>query len=309
MKEIVIDRYCLETCLVNNYDNNIIIEVEIENAILNLSRIEYIYVIEKNDSLNSTINQTILNETINITLNYNLTEVGIIEVNYSAVINEPVLWIKKIDLKRTNYTLISKKAYNITIQSTDSLRGNIRPIVILNNSELELEKFNQISDLRNRLKEIEAPIDKKEGEKSIKKLKELNYKIAIISSGPKHLAERAKKELKIDYAYSNNLLIKKGKIAGSKNIKHWPIRYGNKGEILRELCRKHNIDLKDAIVICNGNNDIKMARSAGLAIALNPTEEEITKYCNVTIKDGTLKDVLKFVEEFEKRESIFNHIG
>jgi len=149
----------------------------------------------------------------------------------------------------------------------------------------------------------------KEGVKeTIKMLKRRGYKTAIISSGPKELAERAMKEVGIDYIYANQLVFENGKVKGTTDIKHWPIRYGNKGESLRILCTKHKIDLKDVIVVCNENNDIKMARSAGLAIALNPTEDEIKRYCNVIIENGTLKDILKVIDKFEQRKSVFEYL-
>src|SRR3989344_4353495 len=49
----------------------------------------------------------------------------------------------------------------------------------------------------------------------ISDLKEKGIKTAIISSGEKHLALRAQKELGIDYIFSNELVIKKNKITGS----------------------------------------------------------------------------------------------
>ncbi len=50
------------------------------------------------------------------------------------------------------------------------------------------------------VKKIKYSLDVKE---TLSRLKELDYKTAIISSGPKELAERAKKELGIDYIYTN----------------------------------------------------------------------------------------------------------
>lgn len=131
-----------------------------------------------------------------------------------------------------------------------------------------------------------------------KELKKKGYKLAIISAGPKELAERAKEELGIDYIYTNELLIKDNKIVGSRDIKHWPIRSGNKADALRELCRKHNTDLRDVIIVGHDEADVKMAKSAGFAIALNPTSEELVKYSNAVVK-GSIKNILKLIEEFE----------
>src|SRR3989338_1057465 len=89
-------------------------------------------------------------------------------------------------------------------------------------------------------------------------LKSKDYKMAIISAGPRDLAKRAQEELGIDYIYANHLQIEGDKVKGSTDMRNWPIRYNNKGVLMKKLCEEHNIDYKDCIVIGNENNDIKM---------------------------------------------------
>jgi len=88
-------------------------------------------------------------------------------------------------------------------------------------------------------------------------------------------------------------------------MEHWPIKYGNKAESLRQLCEKHHVDLKDVIVVAHEDNDIKMAKSAGFSIAFNPISDELVKYCNKIIKDKSLLAILEPIKEFEKREHAF----
>ena len=131
---------------------------------------------------------------------------------------------------------------------------------------------------------------------TFKELKKKGYKVAIISSGPKQLAERAKKELGVDYIYTNELVFRNGKVLGTINMKYWSIRQGNKAEALRELCRKHHTDFKDCIVVVHEENDIKMAKTAGFAIGFNPVSKELEKYCNVVIKGKDLRNILTLKE-------------
>ena len=130
-----------------------------------------------------------------------------------------------------------------------------------------------------------------------------NYKIAIISSGPKRLAERAKKDLDIDYIYTNELIFKNGKVLGTTDIKYWPTR--NKVEILRKLCKQHNIDFKDCIAIVHDQGDIKMAKTAGFSIGFNSENKELKKYCNIIINKKDLKELIPVIEKFEKRQNIY----
>lgn len=138
---------------------------------------------------------------------------------------------------------------------------------------------------------------------TIKKLKERSYKIAILSSGPSDLAERAKQELGINYFYTNKLLIRNGKIAGSADLQYWPIRAGNKAEALKELCQKNHLQLKDVIAVGHEENDIKMCRIAGLGIALNSESEELKKYCSAII-NGSIDKIIPIIQQFENNNDI-----
>ncbi|MBW2993072.1 HAD-IB family phosphatase [Candidatus Woesearchaeota archaeon] len=137
----------------------------------------------------------------------------------------------------------------------------------------------------------------KGAKQTFKELKQMNYKTAIISSGPKDLALRAKKELKIDYIFTNDLIIKNNKISGEFK---WPVGDARKQVILRNLAEKLNIDLKDVIVVVHGDNDIRMAKTAGIAIAFNPSSKELIKYCCKTIRKDTLTSILKPIKELEQ---------
>ena len=137
----------------------------------------------------------------------------------------------------------------------------------------------------------------KGAKQTFRELKKMNYKTAIISSGPNDLALRAKKDLNIDYIFTNYLIIKNNKISGEFK---WPVGDARKQVILRNLAEKLNVDLKDVIVIVHGDNDIRMAKTAGFAIAFNPTSEKLLKYCSKTIRENNLTAILKPIKEFEQ---------
>lgn len=83
---------------------------------------------------------------------------------------------------------------------------------------------------------------------TFKELRRRGYKTAIISCGPKPLVDRAIKDLRIDYAISNDLTILNGKVNGEFI---WPIAEGKekKAIALKKICKDINIKLKDVIVI------------------------------------------------------------
>lgn len=130
-------------------------------------------------------------------------------------------------------------------------------------------------------------------------LKKEGYKIAIISSGPKRLAMRAKKRLGIDYIYTNELIFRKGKAIGKFK---WPIAAGRKAVVLRKLCGEHGIDFKDCIVVGHDHADIKMAKTAGFTIGFCPEDEELKKYCNVIVEKKDLRELIPIIKRLEQKE-------
>ena len=139
---------------------------------------------------------------------------------------------------------------------------------------------------------------------TIQELKKKGYVLAIITSSERHLAERAQKELKVDYIFYNELVVENGKLTGGFIDQ---VRVSSKQLILKKLCQKLNLDFKDAIIVGDGKNDIRMAKMAGFAIAFNPDSEELTKYCQVTIRDKDLRLILGPIKKFEEeKKNVFN---
>jgi phosphoserine phosphatase len=128
---------------------------------------------------------------------------------------------------------------------------------------------------------------------TIKKLKKRGYITAIISGGPRHLGLRAKKEIGIDLIFTNDLIVKNKKITGEFK---YPIAYQRKQVILRNLAEKYNIDFKDVAVVVHDDNDLRMAKTAGIAIAFNPSPGELLKYCRIIIRKKDLSEILKYLK-------------
>ena len=102
------------------------------------------------------------------------------------------------------------------------------------------------------------------------------------------MALRAKRELGIDKIFTNELVIKNGKITGDFK---WPIGAHRKQVVLREICDELNVFYKDCIAVVHEDNDIKIAKSAGITIGFNP-KGKVKKYCNYIVKD--LKEIIKY---------------
>ena len=94
----------------------------------------------------------------------------------------------------------------------------------------KLWKGKPISLIEKEVKKIKYVKGVKE---TIKELKKIGYKIAIITSSEKHLAQRAKEELGLDYIYYNELVIKNGKLTGEFKPQ---VKRASKQLVLKKLC-------------------------------------------------------------------------
>ncbi|MBU2561936.1 MAG: HAD family phosphatase [Nanoarchaeota archaeon] len=134
---------------------------------------------------------------------------------------------------------------------------------------------------------------------TVSALKKKGYKTAILSSGAKDLALRAQRELGIDYIYTNELVIKEGKVSGEFR---WPVAHDRKAVVLRQWAEEHHLHLSEIIVVGDSDSDAKMMRLAGLGIAFCTDSQELRKVATAVVDKPDLREILHHIEEFEKRE-------
>jgi len=106
------------------------------------------------------------------------------------------------------------------------------------------------------------------------KLKQLGYKIGIVSGGFEYFGKYLQKKLALDYVFTNRLEIKDGKITGK--LEGDIIDGHKKAEILRTIAKVENISLQQTIAVGDGANDLPMISIAGLGVAFHakPIVEE-----------------------------------
>jgi phosphoserine phosphatase len=109
------------------------------------------------------------------------------------------------------------------------------------------------------------------GETLIEVLKRLGYRVAVISGGFSIAAEALKKRLDLDYAYSNTLEIKNGKLTG--RVIGPLVNAQRKAELLETIAQAEGLLLDQVIAIGDGANDILMLEKAGLGIAFRAKEK------------------------------------
>lgn len=129
----------------------------------------------------------------------------------------------------------------------------------------------------------------KGSEELIAALKEMGFKVALISGGFSYFTDILKKRLGFDYAFGNQLEIKRDRLTGG--IKGRIIDARRKAEIMDEICRKEGITRDEVVAVGDGSNDRIMLANAGLGIAFN-AREILKKVANGAITRDHMKGVL-----------------
>ncbi|MEZ4257323.1 MAG: phosphoserine phosphatase SerB, partial [Polyangiales bacterium] len=123
----------------------------------------------------------------------------------------------------------------------------------------------------------------------LKVLRALGYKTAVISGGFDVAAGALKELLGLDYAYSNRLEVKDGKLTGKV---HDPIvGPQRKADLLDAIAQREGIALEQTIAIGDGANDLLMLERAGLGIAFH-AKPKLKEAADTALSAGGLDRIL-----------------
>jgi phosphoserine phosphatase len=120
-------------------------------------------------------------------------------------------------------------------------------------------------------------------------LKKLGYKIALISGGFTHFAEKLRSELQLDYVYANELETTNGILTGQ--VKSPIIDAQRKADLLEVIAQNERISLDQVIAVGDGANDLKMLEKAGLGIAFN-AKPVVRESADLSYNQKNLRSIL-----------------
>ena len=123
----------------------------------------------------------------------------------------------------------------------------------------------------------------------IRVLKNLGYKIALISGGFTCVADRLKDRLGIDYAYANTLEMKQGAATGE--VIPPIVNAQRKADLMDVIVQQERIHLDQVIAVGDGANDLLMLEKAGLGIAFN-AKPLVSEKADLAISQKNLRSIL-----------------
>ena len=124
---------------------------------------------------------------------------------------------------------------------------------------------------------------------TVRVLKRLGYRFAMVSGGFSQLTDRLADELDIDFSVANELEIVDGKLTG--RIVGPVVDRAAKAEALRTFAEQSGVPVNATIAIGDGANDLDMLNAAGLGIAFNAkpvVQEAAHASVNVPYMDAIL---------------------
>ncbi|MCW2818107.1 MAG: serB [Marmoricola sp.] len=124
---------------------------------------------------------------------------------------------------------------------------------------------------------------------TVRTLKRLGYRFAIVSGGFSQLTDRLAAELEIDFALANELEIVEGRLTG--RVLGTIVDRAGKAAALRRFAAESGVPVSATIAIGDGANDLDMLNAAGLGIAFNAkpvVQEAAHTAVNVPYMDAVL---------------------
>lgn len=129
---------------------------------------------------------------------------------------------------------------------------------------------------------------------TLKKLKALGFKLAILSTGLDLLALKVKKDLMIDHCVCNKLYVRNRHLTGRVKIN---IAHGEKGKAFKKLLKRIGINPEQAIFIGDSATDIPAARISGYAIAFNASHSGLAEIVDYNCRTKDFREILAAIKK------------
>lgn len=124
----------------------------------------------------------------------------------------------------------------------------------------------------------------------IAKLRKLGFKLVAVSTGLQFMTDRVKIEMKFDYAISNRLVSRRGRLTGGVKIN---LEHGAKHTILAHIYKKFAVRPAEVISVGDSEGDIPLAKYSGYSIAFNSSSKELSGMADYDCKTKDFNDIYK----------------
>lgn len=127
---------------------------------------------------------------------------------------------------------------------------------------------------------------------TITTLKQKQVKTYLLSAGLTQVAERIQKETDTNGYAANSLKIKDGYLTGEVEVN---VPFHNKDKHLPTILQKFNLASQECAAVGDDPTLIPLFKKVALAIAFNPTNKDIEKHANITIRSNDLRGIIPHI--------------
>jgi phosphoserine phosphatase len=125
-------------------------------------------------------------------------------------------------------------------------------------------------------------------------LKERGHILAIVSGSLDIVVDCLFDKELFDHMLINRIRFdERGRIAGGEPT---PYDLAGKADGLKELARREGIPMSSTVFVGDNDNDIWIAKAAGLSIAFNCKSDELRKVCHVEVVSQDLRDLIEIID-------------
>ena len=137
---------------------------------------------------------------------------------------------------------------------------------------------------------------------TMRKLKEMKFKVGIISDSYTLATEIVGRKLDMDFTVANRLEVKNGVITG---VLRMPMGWEKVGcSCKQSVCKRYalaqvaqiyHVNLSQSVAVGDSSSDLCMIRNAGLGIWFSPSESAPVGKGDCTIRSRDMRLILKYV--------------
>eukprot|EP01119_Soliformovum_irregulare_P013611 TRINITY_DN3644_c0_g1_i1.p1 TRINITY_DN3644_c0_g1~~TRINITY_DN3644_c0_g1_i1.p1 ORF type:complete len:217 (+),score=71.34 TRINITY_DN3644_c0_g1_i1:266-916(+) len=121
-------------------------------------------------------------------------------------------------------------------------------------------------------------------------LKKMGIRTAVLSGGFTEIVQHAQKELGLDHAFGNDLVVDAhGHLTGE--IREPILNAQRKADLLTEIAETHGIETQEIIAVGDGANDLLMLARAYLGVAFN-AKPKVQQSANFWINQPSIANLL-----------------
>jgi len=129
-------------------------------------------------------------------------------------------------------------------------------------------------------------------EEVITALRKGGFRVVLLSAGLSLVTERIEREIGVDYALANDLIVEDGVLTGDVKVN---VPLDGKLDALQRIAGQFGVKLEECAAVGDDEGLVPVFEHVGLGIAFNPQDERLEKLARVIVKNGDLRHVLPHI--------------